>query len=313
VNDMSDKKVFKSLDEQIEIFRDKGLTINDEVKTKEILLRENYFFINGYRHIFMKSTKEKYFLPGTTFEELYAFFIFDRGIRNTFFKNLLIVENNLKSIFSYQMSKQYGIKEKEYLRASNFVKDPTKARQVADILSKMKRQIRINASKHSATMHYLSNYGYIPLWVLVKVLSFGIISELYSILKMEDKLTISSYYNLDVDNFEIFLPLLANYRNVCAHEDILFDHRNQRLILDNEYHRKLNIPMTNDEYIYGKNDLFALVIMLKYMLKDEQFRHLIYEIDYEISQLDAKVSTIPVEKILNRIGFPNNWREIIDL
>jgi abortive infection bacteriophage resistance protein len=162
-------------------------------------------------------------------------------------------------------------------------------------------------------MHYLSNYGYIPLWVLVKVLSFGIIGELYSILKMDDKLTIASYYNLDVDNFEIFLPLLSNYRNVCAHEDILFDHRNQRMILDNKYHRELNIPMMNDEYTYGKNDLYSLVIMLKYMLKDDQFRRLIYEIDYEISLLDAKVSTIPVEKILNRIGFPNNWREIIDL
>jgi abortive infection bacteriophage resistance protein len=130
---------------------------------------------------------------------------------------------------------------------------------------------------------------------------------------MDDKLTIASYYDLDVDNFETFLPLLANYRNVCAHEDILFDHRNQRVILDNKYHRELNIPMMNDEYIYGKNDLYALVIMLKYMLKDDQFRRLIYEMDYEISLLDAKVSTIPVEKILNRLGFPNNWREIIDL
>jgi abortive infection bacteriophage resistance protein len=310
---MSEKKVFKSLDEQIEIFRNKGLIVNDEEKTKEILLRENYFFINGYRHIFMKSEKEKYFLPGTTFEELYAFFIFDRAIRNIFFKNILVVENNLKSIFSYQLSKQYGIREKDYLKASNFDRNSLKSRQIADVLSKMKRQIRVNASKHSATMHYLSNYGYIPLWVLVKVLSFGIISELYSILKMDDKLKIASYYNLDVENFEIFLPLLANYRNVCAHEDILFDHRNQRMILDNKYHRELNISMTNDEYVYGKNDLYALVIMLKYMLKDDQFRRLIYEIDYEISLLDAKVSTIPVEKILNRIGFPNNWREIIDL
>jgi abortive infection bacteriophage resistance protein len=177
----------------------------------------------------------------------------------------------------------------------------------------MKRQIRINASKHSATMHYLTNYGYIPLWILVKVLSFGIVGELYSILKPQDQDTIASYYNLDSESFEIFLPLLANYRNLCAHEDILFDNRSQRVIPDNKYHLKLNIPTMDDEYIYGKNDLFSLVIMLKYMLRDEEFRHLIYELDYEIALLDGKVSTIPVEKILNRIGFPNNWREIIDL
>jgi abortive infection bacteriophage resistance protein len=177
----------------------------------------------------------------------------------------------------------------------------------------MKRQIRINCAQHSATMHYMSNYGYIPLWILVKVLSIGIIGELYSILKVEDQLSIADYYNLDVDNFSIYLSMIANYRNLCAHEDILFDHRSQKSILDCTYHLKLNIPMMNDEYIYGKNDLFALVIILKYMLRDEEFRRLVYEIDYEIALLDGKVSTIPVEVILNRIGFPNNWREIINL
>lgn len=309
---MEEKKVFRTLDEQIEIFKSKGLTISDEAKTKEILLRENYFFINGYRHMFMKSPKEKVFIPGTNFEEIYAFFIFDRNIRNAFFKYILTVENNLKSIFSYQLSRQYGIREKDYLKEANFTKDGARSRQVSDVLNKMKRQIRVNGSQHAATMHYLSNYGYIPLWVLVKVLSFGIISELYSILKIEDQLAIADFYNLDIDNFSIFLPLLANYRNVCAHEDMLFDHRSQISIIDNIYHMKLNIPMTDEEYIYGKNDLYALVIILKYMLTKDEFRHLIYEIDYEIAILDGKVSTIPVEKILNRLGFPNNWRDIID-
>jgi abortive infection bacteriophage resistance protein len=261
----------------------------------------------------MKSTKEKFFLPGTTFEELYAFFVFDRSIRNIFFKNILVIENNLKSIFSYQLSKQYGVREKEYLREVNFTNDSKKARQVSDVIKKMKRQIKVNGSQHSATMHYLTNYGYIPMWVLVKVLSFGIISELYCILKAEDQLAIAEYYDLDIESFNIFVTLLSNYRNLCAHEDILFDHRTQRSILDNEYHRKLKIPMMDDEYVYGKNDLFSVVIMLKYMLSDDEFRHLVYEIDYEIALLDGRVSTIPVEKILNRMGFPNNWRKIIDL
>ena len=49
-------KEFKTLDEQIEILKSRGLVINDIDKTKELLLRENYFFINGYRHIFMNYT-----------------------------------------------------------------------------------------------------------------------------------------------------------------------------------------------------------------------------------------------------------------
>ena len=81
-------KIFKTVDEQIDILRHKGLIINDEEKTREILFRENYFFISGYRHMFVMPGKPDKFMPGTTFEELYAVFVFDRKLRNTFFKNI---------------------------------------------------------------------------------------------------------------------------------------------------------------------------------------------------------------------------------
>ena len=42
-------KVFKTIEEQIQILISKGLTIEDYDKASEILLRENYFFLNGYR------------------------------------------------------------------------------------------------------------------------------------------------------------------------------------------------------------------------------------------------------------------------
>ena len=310
---MSKAKEFKTLDEQIEILKSKGLVIKDESKTKDILLRENYFFINGYRHIFYKSATDKNFIEGTTFEELYAFFLFDRSVRNIMFKNVLIVENNVKSIISYQLSKKYGIKEKDYLKSSNFTREPGKIRQVNDILGKMKRQIRVNAKQHTATLHYITNYGFIPMWILVKVLSFGIISELYSILKEDDRISIANYYKIDSDNLSIFLSVMSNYRNICAHEDILYDYRSQRRILDNKYHRLLNIPIVDDEYTKGKNDLFSMIIVLKYMLTDEQFRLLAYELGYEIDILDGRVDSVSLNKILNTLGFPKNWRDIVEL
>ena len=131
-------KEFKSLDEQISIMKNKGLIIDDIDKTKDILLRENYFFINGYRMLFMKSKNEKKFIEGVSFDDIYAVFQFDRNLRNILFKNLLIVENNLKSVISYNFSRKYGIKEKNYLKASNFSQDIKKVRQVNDVLNKVK-------------------------------------------------------------------------------------------------------------------------------------------------------------------------------
>lgn len=209
------------------------------------------------------------------------------------------------------MSKKYGFKEKDYLNPDNFTKDPMREKQVYDVLGKMKRQIRVNGKQHTATQHYMFNYGYIPMWILVKVLSFGLISELYLILKNEDKEAISNFYEIDTEEMSTYLNLLSNFRNICAHEDILYDHRTQRLIGDTEFHYKLDIPKDEEGiYKFGKNDLFAMVIILKQMLEKDEFIDFLRELEYEINLLDSRVNTVPLNSILNRIGFPDNWFEI---
>ena len=50
--------------------------------------------------------------------------------------------------------------------------------------------------------------------------------------------------------------------------------------------------------------------MLKQLLTEREFNELITEISYEIEVLDGRVDTVPLNLILNKIGFPNNWREI---
>lgn len=306
-------KTFKTLDEQIDILTNKGLVVEDIEATKAILLRENYFFLSGYRHLFMDSVDNKRYLEGTTFRELYAMFSFDRQIRNIIFKNILVVENNLKSILSYTMSKNHGFKENNYLNPNNFVRDSKKSRQINDLIKKMKRQISVNGKQHSATNHYLINYGYIPLWIVVKVLSFGIVGELYTILQYQDQKEIADVFGVKINDLVEYLPIVANYRNLCAHEDICFCNRTQKVIGDNKYHHLLYIPASNGEYIYGKNDLFALVIILKQLLDEESFNLFISEISYEIDKLSGKLKVIKIEKVLHEMGFPNNYKEIVRL
>lgn len=308
---MANNKVFKNLDEQIEILKSKGLTIKDEVYAKEILLRENYFFLMGYRHIFIKHDTSRKFKDGTTFEELYSLFVFDRMFRNIIFKNILIVENNYKSIFSYTLSKNYGYKEKDYLEAKNFDNDKAKQRQINDLVRKVKRQFRVNGKNHGATSHYMDNYGYIPLWIGIKVISFGLMSEMFSVLKFEDKEAIASVYKIEPDEMEIYLPILANYRNLCAHEDIVFDHFTQRMIPDNKYHNLLNIDKTNGEYVYGKNDIFALIIILKRLLSQVDFKMMMNEINYEFDRLCGKINSITIDEVIDKMGFPPNYRDIM--
>lgn len=306
-------KTFKTLDEQISILQNKGLKIDDISKAKEILLRENYFFINGYRHLFLEPKEKKRFIEGTNFEELYALFNFDRQIRNIIFKNILVIENNIKSVIAYNISKSFGIREKNYLNPRNFTQDPEKGRQVNDLIKKMKRQIRINAIQHSATSHYVSNYGYIPPWIVVKVLSFGIVSELYSILKVDNQREIASIFNVNHISLITYLIILSNYRNLCAHEDIVYEHKASKPIYDTKYHQLLNIPIIDGEYICGKDDLFSAVIILKQLLRKDDFTLFMNEISYEIDYLSGKLKSISIDDVLERMGFPQNYKELARL
>ena len=304
-------KTFKDLNEQINILKFRGLIINDVDITKDILLRENYFFVNGYRHPFLEN--ENKYKKGTTFEEVYSLFLFDRSLRNIIFKYLLIVENNIKSILSYQLSKKYGYRESDYLKTKTFDNKPNKLRQIEDLINKMKRQVRINGFQHSATRHYMYNYGYVPLWILVKVLSFGIVSEMYSILKIEDRIEIAKNFNVSAEDLSIYLPLLSNYRNLCAHEDILYENKTQRMINDTVYHKMLGIDQVDSEYVLGKNDIFSLIIILKRILREEDFKNMMSELENKINTLAYNLKTIDISIIRDILGFPNNWLDLINL
>ena len=48
---MRSNKEFKNLDEQVEIFKSKNLIVDNPEYAKQVLLRENYFFLTGYRHL----------------------------------------------------------------------------------------------------------------------------------------------------------------------------------------------------------------------------------------------------------------------
>ena len=304
------EKIFKTINEQIEILKHRGLKIENEEYAQEVLLRENYFFISGYRHLFTTDNKDK-FIEGATFEELYSLFLFDRSFRNILFKYMLVIENNLKSVISYQLSKKYGYREVDYLKPKNFTQDREKQRQVADVINKMKRQVRVNANQHTATFHYINNYGYIPLWIMVKVLSFGIVGELFLILKGEDQEGVADIFNIEVNKLEDYLPILANYRNLCAHEEVVFENRTQKEIPDTIYHSILNLERDEyGEFTKGKHDIFALIIILREMLIDEDFDNLMIEIERAIDNLEYNLHSVPIDKLLDRMGFPKNYMDI---
>ena len=68
-----------------------------------------------------------------------------------------------------------------------------------------------------------------------------------------------------------FLSVLTKYRNVCAHGECLFSYKTVDSISDTSLHEKLKLPKKGNQYIKGKQDLFVVVIVFRYLLPNSDF------------------------------------------
>lgn len=308
------EKIFKTIDEQIQILKSRNILIKDYEKVYSILSKNNYYYlINGYKDLFLDNTHEtEAYLNTTRFEEIYALYCFDKNIKITFLKYLLLIENEINSYISYEFSKSYG--HKNYLIPENFnnstFKKPLIQKLINDINLEIQYQYR---NSNQMITHYLDTYCYIPLWVLVRILSFGKISKFYSLLKPKEQNAISRKYNLKIEQFKVILHNLTLVRNICAHDEKLYDIKLKSRISSTIYHKKLEIKSKNMNYQYATRDLFSIVISLKILLEKRDFNCFYKKLLKDINHLEKSISTIDFKNILNTMGFPPNYKKLFQL
>ena len=80
--------------------------------------------------------------------------------------------------------------------------------------------------------------------------------------------------------------------------------------LDTPLHSKLNIPQQGNQFIYGKQDLFAVVIAFRYLLPKDDFLVFKGKLTLEISRVNKNLVHITEDELLERMGFPKNWKNI---
>lgn len=98
-------KEFKTIDEQIEILKDRGLIFNDTKMVRRYLLTNNYYNIIKCQGKYFQVRADT-FIKGTKFDEVRNLYFFDKQLKHTFFNSILNVEHHLKSIFAHQFSEK---------------------------------------------------------------------------------------------------------------------------------------------------------------------------------------------------------------
>ena len=299
------KKQFLTYDEQITFLEEKkGLIIPDKEYARKILLKIGYFpLINGYKEVFKESNNDQ-FKRGTTFEDIYELYSFDNDLRNIFLKYILVAERNIKSSLSYHFCKEYGDLQSDYLDVNNYDYTGKKKSVINKMVKIMSGQLRYD-SDYVYIRHYMTVYQYVPLWVLMNVLTIGQLSKIYASQKGRIQIKVCQDFGpLKINELGKMLAVMTKFRNVCAHNDRLFDFRTKDALLDRNIYERLQITKEKGRYKYGKNDLYAQVIILKLFLSEEDFRIFFHDL-----KRCFKKHLIHKE-ILEKMGFPENWERI---
>lgn len=178
----------------------------------------------------------------------------------------------------------------------------------------LKSDIAQQVGKHEAISYYMTQYGYVPLWVLVNILSLGRISRFYSLMKQTERQAVAKKHLVSDKDLVTVLKMLTHYRNKCTHDERIYIFRIHRVeLMNTSFHQKLGIPVSGSKPTQGRNDLFALMIILKLLLERQGFDTLISELRDVIAELRSELAVITIDAVLVEMGFPQNWEYIGDL
>ncbi len=290
---MTDKD-FKTIDEQIEILRSRGLTISDETKAKNFLLHNNYYRISGYS---LTIRKNDVFFKSASFQNIVDIYNFDHELRHIILQYIEIIEVQMKSIYTYEFTKIHGALG--YLDDSHF----TNAAKHKEIIDKAEQQKNQRLPHEAYLKHFINDlHQEIPLWAYVDLLTISDISFLYSISEPSIKECVAQTFGLTMKSGATilgnFMHSMTIIRNICAHGSRLYN----RL-----FEQKPSLNKTEQSLLIKKSDgqidnahFYGFVLIMRRLLSADDFN----EMKQSIIALTKKYPFVRMDYY----GFRNDWQ-----
>lgn len=287
-------KKYKTNEELLSHLESKNVVIKSREEALNKIKKYTYYsIINSYKLNF----KDEYgnYKDKVSFEEIYALYNFDKNIKYLFLKYSLELEIQIKSLMANQIAKVYGIEN--YLDKNNL--DESASDELKEkLIERINKDIDEEYKIHLAIIHYKDKYGYVPPFVLTKVLTFGVASSYYGLLKQSDRQAISKYFKVTDKFLKQALKNLTMVRNISAHNDRLFCFRSKSYLsykeIDKNYKRKDN-----------ETNLYMIIKAMECLLKDD-FKDFMTIFNKEVDQLKQELTSIDIKDILTIMGFPSN-------
>ena len=278
-----------SFQEQLEKIKSRNCVVKNEARAQFILQNINYYRLTAYFLPFKQ--EDGTYKDGTTFENVYRIYEFDRKLRNLVFGVVEEIELMLRTQLSNYHSLKYG--PLGYKDANNFNKKHDVARfekHIADAIKHNEKQFFVK--------HHIDKYNSeFPLWVVIELFSTGELSFFYSdMLRADKKFLAQKLFNTTDDIASSWLLCFTNIRNYCAHYSRLY------------YNKFGTIPATPKHYPYKLKDrIFDYILVLKFLYPDANKWNIQFLIglDNLIKEYDEVID-------LYHLGFPKNWKTLLE-
>ena len=321
---------------------------------------------------------EDFYKRGTKPEYLESLYLFDVALRNLFFPYLLKIEQELKTLLvesfyntyshddlhkesEYFKREYYNLQEiplwcvqeksgYKYLSLSRVCYDKTimntkpykvtfdNAKIYDEYIVAVYRAMGQQRSKNKSISKYLNEHTYIPMWVLMNLLTFGNVNKLFKIQKIDVQTKVLNYYgidsytpsnnHLDAINVANILNILSIYRNICAHNERLYCFE-IRMNVDDSFMEYLSLfPESSDVLAARMNGqcldrskrkkierrrkgIPTLLFGLKIFLPKSDFKKIKIELNKELMKLSSKIPQDAYNRIVKSMGLDYDWQNHI--
>lgn len=289
-------KPAKSIKEQIDLLKMRGLIINDEQTTASYLSNISYYRLRAYTYPFQDNdSKDQPFNQSIKFEQIIDLYVFDRKLRLLVFDALEKIEISLRTQIIYTWAMTHG---SHWQINPALYRDPVR---FSSHITSLKTEI--DRSNETFIDHYKNKYsvpGEPPAWMSLEVSSFGLLSLMFlNLNKGQEKKLVTNYFGLnDVSILENWMHCFSNLRNICAHHGRLW---NRRFTAHIKFPKKPIYQHLNNQNVYPYK-LYALLACIQYILN----------IINPQSTFKAKIKQVMKNCPLRQekeMGFPNNWEQ----
>jgi abortive infection bacteriophage resistance protein len=289
----------KLYQEQLAIFVSRGLQIPDESFALHCLAHHNYYRLSAYRFPFTIPGNPDQFTSGVTFEQIWDLYCFDRGLRLLVLEACKQIEISVRSRLAYELGLRLG--SLSYIESKHFRDPKIHGRTLAKLNEEMRR------SQETFIKHHQVNLAmpWPPIWVVIEVASFGVISSLLDQLELPSlRQAIADTYQLDERTFCSLFHHLSVLRNTSAHHNRIW---NRKFVVTFQLPRKKPAHLwanfsTHPKHGIGRaRKLYNTLVLLVYLL-------LIIEPQTTWPQrlLQHLQSLNPA--LIPDMGFPDDWQ-----